>query len=109
MLLVLATEAVPLETGKDGVIRIRGSRVTLDTLAGAYLDGATPDEIAQQYPTLSLSDIYNVIRYYLRHSNDLDQYFQQRRHAMDAVRQANEARWPPFGIRERLLARQKKD
>jgi uncharacterized protein (DUF433 family) len=103
----LATENIPLATDADGVMRVRGSRVTLDTLVAPFAEGATADEIAQQYTSLSLADVYQVIGYYLRHSAELEPYLAGRRQRVDEVREANEARWPAVGIRERLLARRR--
>jgi len=103
----LAVEAVPLTAGKDGVIRVQGSRVTLDTNVAAFEDGATAEEIAQQFPTLSLAVVYQVIGYYLRHRVDLQAYFEKRAKQHAITRIANESRWPSLGIRERLLARRK--
>lgn len=40
---------MPLVTGGDGVIRISGTCVPLETVIAAFRDGATPGEIAQQY------------------------------------------------------------
>ena len=60
---VAVTEVVPIEAGADGVIRVSKTRVTLDTLMAAFKDGATPEEIAQQYPAVPLADIYAVIAY----------------------------------------------
>ena len=59
----LTTEEIPLQTGADGVIRVRGTRITLETVVAAFADGATAEEIAQQYPSASLPDIYQVIGY----------------------------------------------
>ncbi len=53
----LSSEALPLETGADGVIRVRGTRVTLDTLWAAFQEGATAEEIVQQYPSLSPAEV----------------------------------------------------
>ncbi|MDP9121227.1 MAG: DUF433 domain-containing protein [Acidobacteriota bacterium] len=65
-----ATELIPLSTTADGSIRIAGSRVTLDTVIDAFLTGASPEEIAQDFPVLQLDDIYAVLTYYLRHCDD---------------------------------------
>ncbi len=40
---------VPLVTGADAVVRVAGTRVTLDTLVLAIQEGASAEEIAQQY------------------------------------------------------------
>jgi uncharacterized protein (DUF433 family) len=98
-------EPVPLSTDADGVVRIGGTRVTLDTLVAAFREGATAEIIAEQYPTLQLSQVYMVLGYYLCHQTEVDAYLQRRRQEAAQVRQENEKRFPPLGIRERLLAR----
>jgi len=49
MTLTITTETVPLVTDVDGVIRVGKTRVTLDTVISAFLDGATAEEITHQY------------------------------------------------------------
>lgn len=99
------TETLPLETDADGVVRVGKTRVTLDTVILAFSDGATAEEIAQQYPSLQLADIYSVIGYYLRHRSEVDAYLRQRALQSDEVRNLNEARFDSCGVRARLLAR----
>ncbi len=101
----LASEQVPLIAGPDGTILIRGTRVTLETVVAAFTEGVTAEEIAQQYPSASLADIYQVIGYYLRHSTDLAPYLAERQHQAIEVRRANESKWSPDGVRDCLLAR----
>ena len=99
------TESIPVVMDHDGVMRILHSRVTLDTLVSAFQGGATAEEIAQQYPTVSLADIYSIIGYYLRRRPEIDAYLARRQQAAQQVRQQNEMRFNPAGIRARLLAR----
>jgi uncharacterized protein (DUF433 family) len=99
------TEVMPLEVDTDGTVRIGKTRVTLDVVIAAFADGATAEEIVQQYPSLQLADVYHVIGYYLRHPSEVEAYRQQRRAQAAAVRQQNEARFDPYGVRDRLLAR----
>lgn len=99
------TELIPLHVDADDVIRVSGTRVTLDTLVAAFTEGATAEEITQQYPALKLADVYSVIGYYLRHPVEVRSYLQQRQQYAAEVRQQNEARFDPAGIRERLLSR----
>ncbi len=105
MTLTTSPEAVPVRLDAEGVARVGGTRVTLDTVVEAFSDGATAEEIAQQYPSLELADIYSVIGYYLRNSSQVQAYLRQRRTEALAARQQNESRFDPQGIRERLLAR----
>ena len=84
-------------------MRVGGTRVTLDTVVAAFLEGATAEEIA--YPVLALADVYAAIGYYLRHRSEVEAYLDQRRQAGERVRGENAARFDPAGIRARLLAR----
>jgi uncharacterized protein (DUF433 family) len=101
----LNSEPFPLETGSDGVIRVRGTRITLDTVWAAFNEGATAEEIVQQYPTLSLADTYHAIGYCLRHPDVLDAYLAKRSEGAEDIKRSNESRWRPEGIRARLLER----
>jgi uncharacterized protein (DUF433 family) len=100
------TETIPLETDLEGVIRVSKTRVTLDTLVRAFTDGATAEEIAQQYPSVPLADVYQIIGYYLRRQSEVESYLSRRRQQADAIQKQNESRFDPVGIRDRLLARQ---
>ena len=60
-----ATTTVPLSTDEAGVLRVAGTRVSLDSVIYAFSEGATPEEIVQAFPTLDLAAIYSVIGYYL--------------------------------------------
>jgi uncharacterized protein (DUF433 family) len=103
--LMIAQEPVPLQATDDGVVRVGGTRVTLDTVVAAFEQGATAEEIIQQYPSLRLADAYAVIGYYLRHRSEVEAYLAQRGQVSQRVRQENEARFDPTGVRARLLAR----
>ena len=105
MILAPTTEVIPLTVDAHGVLRVGNTRVTLDTMLAAFTDGATAEEIVQQYPSLHLADVYSVIGYYLRHAPEIDAYLQQRLEQREAIRQQNEARFDPHGVRDRLLAR----
>lgn len=105
--MVITTEVIPLETDAQGVIRVSNTRVTLDTVVTAFKEGATAEEIAQQYPTVPLADVYYVIGYYLRRRDEVESYLDKRKNEADDLQKQMEARFNPVGIRERLLARQK--
>ena len=99
------TEIVPVETDADGVIRVSKTRVTLDTIVMAFNEGATAEEITQQYPSVPLTDVYSVIGYYLRRSSDVNAYLNRRQQQAEQVQKENEIRFNPVGVRERLIAR----
>lgn len=100
-----ATMLIPIEQTADGIRRVGGTRVTLDTIVIAFLMGVTAEEIVLRYPSLKLADVYAVFSYYLQHQADVDAYLQQRQQQAAVVRAENEARFKPEGLRARLLAR----
>lgn len=105
MTLAIAIEPAPLEIDVHGVVRVGKTRVTLDTVVMAFLEGATAEEIGEQYTSLKIQDIYSTIGYYLRHQAEVDAYLLERQHQVAAIRQETEQRFNPIGIRDRLLAR----
>ena len=96
----------PLKEDTDGVLRVAGTRVSLDSVVNAFDMGATAEEIAHRYPSLGIASVYEVIAYVLRHRDAIDTYLVARELKGAEVRTEIEARFPPEGIRARLLARQ---
>ena len=100
-----ATTTVPLSQDQAGVLRVTGTRVSLDSVIFAFNEGATPEEIVQQYPTLNLKDVYAVISYYLQNRDAVEKYLEQRQVERQELKKELESRFDPNGVRERLLAR----
>jgi uncharacterized protein (DUF433 family) len=100
-------DTIPLCKDAHGVYRVSGSRVTLDLVVRAFNRGATPEEIAQDFPSLQLPDIYQVIGYYLKHGSELADYFHRRTSEEMEMLEAHREEWSPPGLRQRLLARRK--
>ncbi len=105
MLLIPTVTPIPLVTDANGVVRVSKTRITLDTVVTAFLEGATAEEIREQYPSLHLWDIYFVIGYYLEHQAEVDTYLRERQRLAAEVQQEAEKRFNPIGVRDRLLAR----
>lgn len=57
--------------------RVGKTHIPLDTIIIALTNGATAEEIAHQYPSIQLANIYSVIGYYLCHRAEVDAYLQQ--------------------------------
>ena len=87
MNLVLEREAPPLYKDETGAVRVGNSRVLLETVIRAFQDGASPESIVHRYSTLSLSDVYNTIGYYLRHQDAIEAYLKQREQLAESVQQ----------------------
>lgn len=77
-----------------------------DLVVHAFNWGATAEEIVQKFPGLELSDVYQVIGYYLKHAAGFAEYFEKRERANQELVAAH-PEWSPKGLRERLLARRK--
>ena len=105
MSLEIGPASVPLATTPDGAICVAETRVTLDTVVAAFCEGATAEEIAQQYPSLPLHAVYAVITYYLQRTTEVEAYLRTRAQDAQRVRRENETLSDPSGIRTRLLAR----
>lgn len=47
-------------------IRIKGSRIGIETVLTEYLDGRLPEHVVMDYPSLSLEQVHATITYFLR-------------------------------------------
>jgi uncharacterized protein (DUF433 family) len=107
MSLQVSADPIPLTSDAEGVVRVGSDRVTLDTVVAAFREGMTPEGIVEQYPTLQLAEVYSVISYVLNQRATVETYLRGRQRLAEAVRQENEARFDPAGVRDRLLARRR--
>lgn len=96
---------VPLREDEHGVVRLAGSRVTLDSLVALFDRGATAEEIVQSFPTLALGDVYAVLSYVIVRRADVDAYLARRAGEEAAAREDAERRSPAEDLRARLIAR----
>jgi len=105
--LAIQSEPIPMQADSDGTVRIGGTRVTLDTVISAHVNGATPQDIARQYPTIQLADIYTVLAYYLRHTSEVETYLHERQQKAEQIRREMGNRFDPADVRDRLEQRRK--
>jgi len=76
---------------------VAGTRVSLDSIVLAFLDGLSPETIvAECFPTLTLEQAYGAITYYLAHWAEIDRYLQQVDAEFDALRQVTRSADPQF-------------
>jgi uncharacterized protein (DUF433 family) len=99
-------DEIPLARDAHGVYRVGGTRVTLDLVVRAFNRGATAEEIVHKYGSLRLPDVYQVIGYYLKHADELAEYFENRERQEERLLSSH-PEWSPKGLRDRLLARRK--
>jgi len=84
-------------------IRIKGTRVGIETVLDDYLNGASPEEIAARYRTLTLEQVYATITYYLRNQKEVDEYLERWRAYAEAAWQEQQRNPPPVVRRLREL------
>ena len=82
----IVADPVPMTVDEHGMVRIAGTRVTLDTVVACYQQGDRAEDIVEGFPTLSLADVHAVIAYYLRHQEEVDAYIAQNEREGDEQR-----------------------
>ncbi len=97
-----------LEFRGENEIRIRGTRVGLEIVLAEYLSGRTVEEIALNYPALSLEQIHASIAYYLHNRAAMDSYLARWRAFGMEARAAQEKALPEVVLRLREIAMQRR-
>lgn len=89
----------------QGTWRIAGTRVSLDSVIHSFWEGATPEEICQDFSSLSLTRVYEAIAYYLGNRGKVDAYLQEGQREAEKLQQELEIRHSDFlaALRQRLL------
>src|SRR4030095_948624 len=71
---------------------ITGTRVSLDSVVYAFLEGLSPQSIVDSFNTLTLEEVYGAIAFYLGHRDVIDAYLKQSEAQFDELcRRAREA------------------
>jgi uncharacterized protein (DUF433 family) len=52
------------------------TRISLDSVVYSFLDGESPESIAQNFPLLSLEQVYGAIAFYLANREFVDAYLE---------------------------------
>src|SRR5216683_8095669 len=80
----------------EGGWRIADSRVSLDSAVHAYLEGKSPETIAEDFPTLSLEQIHGALAFYLRHREEINRYLESQDARWEQLRTESEALHGPL-------------
>lgn len=79
-------------------IRVKGTRVGIETVLEDYLNGVSPEEIAARYRALTLAQVYATITYYLNYPQEVEAYLERWRAYAEAEWQAQQQR-PSAAVR----------
>ena len=76
---------------------VSDTRVSLDSVVLAFLQGLSPETIASEcFPTLTLEQVYGAITYYLANRPGIDTYLKQTDAEFESLRQAIHSAAPDF-------------
>lgn len=102
---LVSSEPPPLNIDPYGVVRVGGTRVTLDTVITAYEQHASAEEIAETFPVLDLADVHAAIAYYLRHRQEVEAYLKEGVQKGEEMRKKIEMQYDQEAIRQRIAAK----
>ncbi|NET58578.1 MAG: DUF433 domain-containing protein [Symploca sp. SIO2E6] len=74
---------------RNNAYYIKDSRISLDSVVYAFLNGFSPEGIAQSFPLLTLEQIYGAIAYYLGNQREIDNYLQEGELLFEQLREAS--------------------
>ena len=80
----------------DGVYRVAGTRVSLDSIVYAFVSGQSAESIAQSFPVLTHEQVYAAITFYLAHREEIDRHLEAQEQDYEAKRTAARAEDPMF-------------
>jgi uncharacterized protein (DUF433 family) len=71
---------------REGNYFLRGSRVSLDSVVYGFLNGESPETIRDNFPTLSLEQVFGAVAFYLAHQTEIDAYLKSKNEAYETAR-----------------------
>ena len=105
MTLEIHATPAPVCIDDGGIARVGASRVPLEVVVRAFLEGLSPEEIVDRFDALSLAEVYAALGYYLQWREEVDAYVRERERQVGQAWRELQRRYPQQGLRERLLAR----
>ena len=96
----------PIAWEASGAARVGGTRVRLEFVVWSHKAGETPEQIQDALPTLEFADIYAVITYYLRNTEEVEAYLHDVEDDWERAKAEIDVRHPDnASLLERLQAR----
>ena len=86
-----------------GVWRVGRAGVPLDSVVAGFNQGDSAEAIQQDYPALSLGEVYGAIAYYLGNTAAVNDYLKRQDEVWAAARERSAAQ-PPAAVLQRLRA-----
>jgi len=70
----------------NGAYQIADSRVSLDSVVYAWLEGQWPETIAENFPVLTLEEAYGAVAFYLSNREAIDEYLREQKAEFEEMR-----------------------
>jgi uncharacterized protein (DUF433 family) len=99
------TQSTYVHADDHGVLRIAGTRISLDSVVIAFQEGHSPESIRQQYPALTLEAVYGALTYYLANRETVDEYLLHQEQVWAEARRESDSHPSPVVERLRVLLR----
>jgi len=96
----MADSSEIIRTDPYGVMRIADTRISLDSVVTAFLQGHSPATIQEQYPGLTQAQVNGAIDYFLAHRSEVEEYLTRQAEVWRRLRA--EAENNPSPVVERL-------
>jgi uncharacterized protein (DUF433 family) len=90
-------------TTETGGMRIVDTRVSLDSVVHAYLQGDSPEAITEAFPALSLEQVHGAIAFYLANRAEVDEYLKRQEALWQELRREQDQNPSPLIQRLRAL------
>jgi uncharacterized protein (DUF433 family) len=85
---------------RNGGFFVKGTRITLDSIAHAFREGESPETILENFDTLTLEHVYGAITFYLANQPEIDAYLVRQQQRIDSLKR--QAQPLPSDLRSRL-------
>jgi uncharacterized protein (DUF433 family) len=66
---------------------VEGTRISLDSVVYAFLNGLSPESIVQSFPLLTLEQVYGAIAFYLANRAEINAYLADEEDTFDTMPQ----------------------
>jgi uncharacterized protein (DUF433 family) len=94
---------------RSGAYFVAGTRVSLDSVALAFLRGESAEGIVESFPALTLEQAFGSLAFYLSNRERIDQYLRRGSEEFEQLRQHARRNNPGLYARLRRLALEEQD
>jgi Protein of unknown function (DUF433) len=70
---------------RDETYWLAGTRVSLDSVVYAFLEGLSPESIVDSFDTLTLEEVYGALAFYLGHRDEIEAYLRRSEAQIDEL------------------------